>query len=68
MRNLVYPLMKRRMSWNNLKPLDGRAGWVSGLGPWYESSNRVNRGLKPWAYMGESGDVQKLPARIRSHV
>ena len=35
MRNHLYPFMKRRMSWNNEKPLSRRAGLVADLGPWY---------------------------------
>ena len=43
-------------------------GWVADLGPWYGSSNMVNMGLKPWEGVGESGDAQRLPARIISHI
>ena len=61
-------IMKQRMSWNYAKPLEGRYGWVADLGPWSGYINRVIRGLKPRARVGGSGDVQILPARIRSRM
>ena len=68
MRNHLHLLMKHRMAYNDAKPLDGRAGWVAELGPRSGSINRVNRGLKPWAGVGDSGAVQRLTARIGSHM
>ena len=68
MRNHLHPLIKRRSSWNNANTLPGRAGWVSDLGPRSGSSNRVNRGVKPWAGVGESGDAQRFPVRIISNM
>ena len=53
MRNHLHPLMKRRASWSDAKPLARRAGWVTDLVLWSGSSNRVKRGLKPWA--GQEG-------------
>ena len=55
MRNHLHPLMKRRTSRNNAKPLAGRSRWVGDLVPWYGSSNRVRKGLKPWDGLGEIG-------------
>ena len=68
MRNHLHPLMKCRTSRNDAKPLDRRAGWVADLGPCSGLNNRVIRGLKTWAGVGESGDAQGLPVRIRSHM
>ena len=67
MKNL-HPLMKRRTSWNYEKPLAGRSVWVSDLGTWSGSSNRVNRGLKPWVGVGGSWAEQRFIASIRSHM
>ena len=67
MRNHLHPLINMRASWNYAKPLAMRDGWVSNLGLWSGSSSRVNRGMKPWAGVGESGAAQSLPASIRSH-
>ena len=61
MRNYLHPLMKQRTSRNNEKTLSGRAGWVADLGQWSGSSNRVRRGLEPWAGVGESGSAQRFP-------
>ena len=55
-------VLKRR------NPLSGRDGWVADLGPWYGLINMVNTGLEPWKGVGESGDAQRLPARIISHI
>ena len=55
MRNHLDLLMKQRTAWKDAKPLSGRDGWVSYLGPWSGSSNRVNRGLKPWLGVGAVG-------------
>ena len=51
-RNQLHPLMKWSMSCNNENTLSGRSGWVSDLVMWSGSSNRVSRGLKPWAGVG----------------
>ena len=67
-RNHLHPLMEKRTSWNYAKHLAGRDGWAADLGPLYGSSNRFRRGLKPWAWVGESGAAQRLPTRIRSHM
>ena len=56
------------MSWRDTKSLGGRSGWVSDLCLWSGSSIRVNRGLKTWAGVGESGTAQRLPARIIYHM
>ena len=34
-RNQLHPLMKKRTSWKDAKPLAGRAVWVTDLVPWY---------------------------------
>ena len=68
MRNHLHPLIKQRTSWNNVKTLTGRYGWVADLVPWSVSSSRDSRGLKPWAGVGGVGSAQILPAMIRSHV
>ena len=68
MRNHLHTLMKRRTSWNYAKTLDGRAEWVYDLVPWSWSSNRVNRGLKYWVGLGDSGAEKRLTVRIRSHM
>ena len=68
MSNHLHPLMKRRTSPNDRNPLAGRAGWVANLGPWSGPSSRVNRGLKPWVGVGESGAVQRFPVRIRYYI
>ena len=57
MRNHLHPLMNRRKSWNDENTLAGRVGWVSDLGLWSGPNKRVNRGLKPWAWVGESGST-----------
>ena len=68
MRNHLHPLVKQRMSWNDAKTLYGRYGWVADLVPWSGLRNMGRRGLKPWSGVGESGSVQRLPAKIRSHI
>ena len=40
---------------------------VSNLGPWCGLSSRVNRGMKPWTGVVESGASQRFTKRIRSH-
>ena len=54
-RNHLHPLMKQRTSWSDAETLAVRAGWVTKFGPWSRLSNRVNRGMKYWAGVGESG-------------
>ena len=61
-------LMKRRMSWNNKKKFSGWNGWFDDLGPWCGSISRIDRGMKPWTEVGESGAPQRFPERIRSHM
>ena len=68
MRNNLHPLMKQRASWNNANPLSGRAGWVADLGPQSRSRSSVNRGLKPWVGLGDSGAAQILPVSSRYHL
>ena len=56
MRNHLHPLMTRKTSRDDAKPLAGRAGWVYDLGQWSGSKNRITRGLKAWAGVGGSGE------------
>ena len=51
-----------------MKHLSGRTGWVYDLGSYYGSIIRVNRGLKPWEGVWDSGATQRLPTRIRYHI
>ena len=66
--NHLHILMKRRTYWNYAKHLSGRERWFADLGPWSSSSNKVARGIKPWAGVVESGSAQIFPARIRYHM
>ena len=68
MMNHLHLLMKQRTNCNDAKPLSGRARWFADLGTWSGSSNRVNRGLKPWVGVGGSWAEQRLIASIRSHM
>ena len=66
--NHLHLLMKRRMSWKNAETFSGRNGWVANLVTWCGSSSSVNRGMKPWTGVGESGASQRFPERIRYHI
>ena len=68
MRNHFYPFMNQRKSWNNEKPLSWRNGCVTNLGTWCVSMRKVNRGMKPWTGVGESGASRRFPERIRYHI
>ena len=55
MRDQLHPLMKRRMYWSNVNNASRRNGQFSGLGLWCGKRSKVNRGMKPWTGVGESG-------------